>query len=92
MTFRDSIVAQREGFGVRLGINPLGAHKSQPLQRANIPSEPVLTQPTAAVAPRLKTSAQRSDDLDAAKGILFGIIIGSVCWGLLGGAFYLFFS
>jgi hypothetical protein len=48
----------------------------------------VIRLPAVATPPEKASPAAEHDGLSAARGFLVGVLLGSACWGLIAGAFY----
>ena len=85
----------RSGFDQRSNDDPLSQNQipdatGSTQQRAG-DAEPIQIVESRAVAtpPASISIATPRDDLDAARGILVGVVVGSIGWGLAAGLLYL---
>jgi hypothetical protein len=53
---------------------------------------PAIATPPEKASPAIPSPAAEHDGLSAARGILVGALLGSACWGLIAGAFYVFLA
>jgi hypothetical protein len=88
MATENSIFAPRESFDDQQEADPFRVPKNVRRQKPTAPQRFPSAQPAARGECKPRASSQHSDDLNVAKGILVGVVLGSICWGLLIGVLY----
>ena len=79
-----SIFVPRGHDSERHDQNSYGVSFIQPPTPINVPSESFSATSTLVSGPKRKTKSQESDALEGARGIVAGVVVGSISWGLLG--------
>ena len=79
---RESFENQREAPSLRVRNNARQQELTAPLRFSS-------AQPASSGQRKRGASLQQSDGLNVARGILLGVVLGSICWMLLLGTLYL---
>jgi hypothetical protein len=89
MVSADSLVAPRDRFDDLPDEHPGNDYAYQSPQPRIVTTQPDAASSAKVTVPRPISQTGNADDLDGARGILFGVILGTIGWGLIGGLVYL---
>jgi hypothetical protein len=88
MAIENPIFVPGESFENQREAAPFGVRKNVRQQEQTAPQRFPSAQPASSGECKPRASLQDSDDLNVARGILVGIVLGSICWMLLVGILY----